>query len=138
MSEEKSSQNKSADEHKIPVLEWIAAAIGLILVSAAIGFVFYQALFFESNPPSIIITIESVTPNGSGYLVAFKAANNGDKTAASVAIEGELKKGAESIEKSGVTIGYVPSYSETNGGLFFSKNPQEFDLQIRATGYQQP
>ncbi len=138
MSEEKSSQNKSAEEHKIPVLEWIAAAVGFVLVSGAIGFVFYQALFFESKPPNISITIESVTPNDAGYLVAFKAANDGDKTAASVAIEGELKSGDESVEKSGVTIGYVPSYSETNGGLFFSKNPQEFDLKIRATGYQQP
>ena len=138
MSEQKSSQNESAKEHKIPVLEWVAAAIGLVLVVGAIGFMFYQALFFESKPPNISITIESVTPNDAGYLVAFKAANNGDKTAASVAIEGELKNGDESVEKSSVTIGYVPSYSETSGGLFFSKNPQNFDLKIRATGYEQP
>ncbi len=138
MSEQKSSQNKSAEEHKIPTLEWVAAAIGLVLVVGAIGFMFYQALFFESKPPSISVKIESVTPNDAGYLVAFKAANNGEKTAASVAIEGELKNGDESVEKSSVTIGYVPSYSETSGGLFFSKNPQGLDLKIRATGYEQP
>jgi uncharacterized protein (TIGR02588 family) len=37
-----------------------------------------------------------------------------------------------------VTIDYVPSRSSRKAGLFFMRDPREFDLSLRALGYQSP
>ncbi len=138
MAEQKSTADNSGEKHEVPILEWFAAAAGLILVVGAIGFFLYQAIYYNSTPPNISVAVESVTPADSGYLVTFKAYNSGDQTAANVAVEGEFENSGESGEKSDVTIGYVPAYSTTKGGLFFSKDPRQFNLKIRATGYAVP
>lgn len=136
---EQSAENQENDEEQeVPVLEWIAAGIGFVLVAGAIGFMIYQAVTSKSAPPIIKITIESVVSADSGYLVNFEAQNTGEENASNVTIEGEIKNGDESVEKSDVTIDYVPSHSKRKGGLYFSKNPRQFNLQIRAAGYKEP
>jgi len=37
-----------------------------------------------------------------------------------------------------MTLAYAPAHSIRRGGLFFTKNPQQFDLQIRVPGYEEP
>ncbi|MGI9036029.1 MAG: TIGR02588 family protein [Pyrinomonadaceae bacterium] len=139
-----SNENKSNEtgendkEQKTSLLEWIAAGIGLVLVVGAIGFMLYQAIISKSAPPEIKITVISVAAVETGYLVIFEAENTGEETASNVAIKGEIKNGNESVEKSDVTLDYVPSHSKRKGGLYFSKNPQQFNLEIRAAAYAQP
>ena len=77
-------------------------------------------------------------PSGEGYLVKFRVKNTGDQTAASLTVEGELKNGAEIVETSAATLTYAPSHSEREGGLFFSKNPNQYQLEIRSKGYEKP
>ena len=62
----------------------------------------------------------------------------GDEIAADVTVEGELMRAKESLEKSDVTIDYVPSHSEKKGGMFFKNNPRDFDFEIHAKGYNEP
>ena len=119
-----------------PVWEWIIAGVGLILVVAAIGTTLYRAMTEESTPPKLEVVIDSIAPNGDGsYLVKFAVKNTGNKTAAAVAVEGKLKDGTET---GNATLTYVPSNSVRRGGLFFSKNLQPEDLQMRVTGYEEP
>ena len=115
--------------------EWIIAAVGLILVVVAIGTTVYRAMTEESTPPKLEVVIDSILPNGDGYLVRFTVKNTGNQTAAAVAFEGKLK---DESETGTATLTYVPSNSERRGGLFFTKNPQQSDLQIRVTGYEEP
>ncbi len=136
--EKNGEENKDEKDEKTPVLEWFVAAIGLILVIGVVGFMLYQASNKHDAPPNIEIIVDSVTPNKSGYLVEFEVKNSGEKTAAAVMIEGELKKGEETIETSTSTLTYAPSNSARKGGLFFSKNPRQFNLEIRATAYEAP
>lgn len=140
MAEEKSEDKKEdRDERKeTSVWEWIIAAAGLILVVGAIGLTFYRATTEDKTPPQIRINIDSIEPNGIGYLVKFTVKNTGNQTAAAVAIEGELKNETETVETSGATLTYSPANSERRGGMFFTKDPQQFQLQIRATGYEEP
>lgn len=84
------------------------------------------------------VKVEEIIPNNKGFLVKFALENTGDKSAADVTLEGELKKDAESIETSDVTIDYVPSHSEKKGGMFFTENPQNYEFKIRAKGYNEP
>lgn len=116
----------------------VIAAVGLFLVVVATGTTLYRAMTEETTPPQIKVSFASSEPSGDGYLVKFRVVNSGNQTAAAVTIEGELKNGTESVETSSATLTYAPANSERRGGLYFSKNPQQFDLQIRATGYEEP
>lgn len=140
MAEEKpKSQEKEQEKQKhTPVWEWIIAAIGLMLVVVALGTMFYRAMTEESTPPNLVCSVISIEPIGNGYLVRFTVANTGNQTAAGLNVEGVLKNGGEDAETSTATLTYAPANSVRHGGLFFSKNPNEFDLQIRALGYEKP
>lgn len=137
MAREKSEDEKKQSE-STPVWEWIIAVVGLILVVGAIGSAFYSAVFSKSTPPILSVTSEPPQPSGDGFIVPFHVKNTGNRTAAAVTIEGELKSGDEVAETSTATLTYSPAHSERGGGLYFTKNPQQFNLQIRATGYQEP
>lgn len=122
----------------VPVWEWIVAAIGLILVVGAIGTTVYRAVTEESTPPKLAISVVSIEPVENGFLVKFSVANTGNQTAAGLTVEGVLKTGEETAEASTVTLTYSPANSFREGGLFFTKDPRQYDLQIRALGYEKP
>ena len=140
MAEEKSEDVKgNEDERKpTPFWEWIIAALGLVLVLGAIGTTFYRATTEDKTPPQLEVKIDLIEQSGAGHLVKFTVVNTGNQTAAAVAVEGELKAGAETAETSGSTLAYSPANSRRRGGLFFTKNPRQFELQIRVTGYEEP
>lgn len=156
MTEEKSEKNKNSDEsndqnsnggnggktgeeaQKVTIYEWICAALGCILVFGSIAFMTYKAVTATDKPPDLTAQVKSVEKLKSGYLVKFEVKNDGEYTAAAAHIKGELKKGETTEETSTTTVDYVPSYSTRSGGIFFSKNPQDFEVNLRATGYTEP
>ncbi|MGH9942841.1 MAG: hypothetical protein ACRD9R_10855 [Pyrinomonadaceae bacterium] len=123
---------------KPPVWEWVVAIVGLALVVSAIGFMLYRAIKGNSSPPEIAISVDSVAPADGGFLVTFHVVNRGELTAAGLTVEGELRNGSESIETSAATLNYVPSRSTRRGGLFFTNDPQKFELKLQAKGYERP
>lgn len=134
-----SSSSENRNKNKQPsVWEWAVAFIGLVLVVGTIGFMLYKAIWVKDSSPDVEVQIESVEQVSNGYLVKFRALNRGGTTAAGLIIEAELKRGAEKLETNQTTIDFLPSNSVRNGGFFFTNDPQQNDLQIRAVGYQQP
>jgi len=133
--EEKESKRKN---NKTPILEWLAAGIGLILVLFSIGFLLYSAIIKQDTPPDLVVVADNITKTEKGYLVKFSLENKGGNNASQVTVEGKLKKGEEDEETSSVTFAYAPSNSKKEGGLLFTKNPQEFQMELRALGYENP
>lgn len=132
-------QNKRENiGNQTSVWEWIFAFIGLALVVGAIGFMLYEALWESESPPDIKVQVESINEISSGYLVKFRAVNQGGATASEVMIEAELKRGEEKVETSQTTVDFLPARSTRKGGFFFKHDPRQFDLQIRPVGYRQP
>jgi len=138
MAEEKEKNENQERQKETPVWEWIIAAVGLIFVVAALGTTLYRAITEETTPPILEISVKAIVPTSNGYLVEFRIKNTGNQTAAALTIEGELKRGAESVETSTASLAYAPANSQREGGLFFTKNPNEFELNIRALGYEKP
>ena len=138
MTEKKSENSREEQQKKPSVLEWIFAAVGLAVVAGALGFLIYRGAAKGDTPPVVKIEVESISQAGENYLVNFRVSNTGETTAADLTVEGELRNGEKSEETSDVTIGYVPSHSTRRGGLFFTKNPNEFQLEIRPKGYEKP
>jgi uncharacterized protein (TIGR02588 family) len=136
--EKKKSKEKISHPGQSSALEWTFAAIGLLVVSVAIGFLIYRGATKGDTPPQIKIEVESIAQTGEIYLVSFRVSNTGNTTAAALMIEGELKNGEKSEETSDISLAYLPAHSVRRGGLFFTKNPNEYRLEIRAKGYEQP
>jgi len=114
------------------------AAVGLVLVLSTIGFTFYRAWRETATPPAVTVTVETIIAQDAGYLVTFRALNEGEGTAAAVTIEGVLLQDGEEIELSTASLDFVPSRSTRQGGLFFTQDPEQYELQLRATGYADP
>lgn len=131
-------KSKDGRKENPPALEWTAAAAGLILVAGTIGFLVFTAVTEQNTPPKLSVKTDLITATEGGYLVEFSLYNDGENNAADVVIEGKLAQGGKDLETSSVTIDYSPSHSRREGGLFFTKNPREFELQIRPLGYQKP
>ena len=131
------SQNPQPNQ-AVPIWEWIVAGVGSLLVAAAIGSLLYEALAGNGKPPDITLTVNSVIETRNGYLVKIAAVNQGSSTAEGVVVQGELRRGAQSLERSHTTIQYLPPHSKRRVGLFFTEDPRRFELNIRALGYEEP
>lgn len=129
---------RKTGESETPPLEWAIACFGLVLVATALGLLVYKAIRGEASPPQITVSVISIVPVQNGYLVQFEAINHGGSTAEGVVIGGELRRGAEQVESSHTTMDYLPSNSKKSGGLFFIQHPSQFELQVRAFGYEEP
>jgi uncharacterized protein (TIGR02588 family) len=138
VNEPRSGSQKQQEENAIPILEWIVATVGFVLVASVISFLLYEAISGNRLPPDVKLSIDSVVQTRNGYLARITAINEGGITAEGVDIEGELKRGTETIERSQTTIDYLPPRSEKKAGLFFTRDPRQLDLQVRSLGYEEP
>ena len=132
------THEESAGSSDIPVLEWIVGGVGFLLVTGAIVFMLYHAITRIDSPPDVGVSVVSIRQNRSGYLVTVRARNYGGSTAEGLVIEGELKDGSQSLERSHTTLDYAPPGSEKEAGLFFTRDPRKFELQLRPLGYEEP
>lgn len=137
MSDEK-EKSKNNERKKTSALEWLFAVLGLLLVVSVIGYLIYEIVTNEKKPPRLNVKIGEIIANEHGFLVKFKIENTGDENATDVTVEGEATRAKESVEKSDVTIDYVPAHSEKKGGMFFKNDPHDFDFEIHAKGYNEP
>jgi uncharacterized protein (TIGR02588 family) len=132
------SAEKGGPARPIPLLEWLVAAMGGLLVAATIAYLVYQALWRDEAPPDVRLTAERVLPLRQGYLVQFRAANEGGQAAAQLMVEGELMGPEGVVETGEATLDYLPPNSYREGGLFFTQDPRRLELHLRAKGYAVP
>jgi uncharacterized protein (TIGR02588 family) len=126
-------------EPGIPALEWIAAAVGLLLIVAMLGVIGWEATKGHGEkPPAVEVVAEKVIGVAGGYVVEVALRNRSPATAAGVVVEGVLTGGDAAPETSTVTIDYVPGGSTRRAGLIFTKDPRLGDLKLRALGYTEP
>ena len=130
-------KGRGRDVSRIPALEWVVAAIGLLFVLGALGTFVYEARRGDGAPPAIEVRVDSITRVGALHHVAVTIRNRGDAPAASVTIEGALS-GADSTERSSVTIDYLPERSERTAGVFFTGAPAANGPTFRVMGYVTP
>jgi uncharacterized protein (TIGR02588 family) len=131
----------NAEQKKIkdaPWWMWCIAILGLLLVTGSIAFMLYEAAAGDSSPPDITVHVDATLQIRNGYLVRFRAVNEGGSTAEGVTVEGVLRNGTEVMETGNTVLEYVPAHSEREGGLFFTLDPRQYHLQLRAKGYENP
>lgn len=135
MAERRTRKPKASD---IPPLEWIVGGLGALIVAVVIAVLLHEGLAGDASPPEIHVEIKDVAPVRDGFRVRFEARNAGGEAAAQVTVEGVLSRPGAEPETSDVTLAYLPAHSERGGGLFFSTDPRDGDLQVRARSYEDP
>lgn len=121
-----------------PLLEWVFAAVGLVLTLGLIGVIGWEAANPDDSPPAIVVEHLRTTQTSAGYVVEVKVINRGGSPAAQVAIEGELTPPGGEPETAEATFDYVPDHSTRTGGLFFQADPGVGALKMAAKGYVSP
>lgn len=119
--------------------EWAVAALGGILVVAAVAYMIWYGIARPDGPPELgIRQVSEMREVGGGYLIQVEVKNYGHSTAAGVNIAGELKDGARSVEESVATIDYVPQQSKRQAYFQFTENPKDYTLELRVQGMAKP
>lgn len=121
-----------------PLLEWIAAGLGLATVLLALGLIGAEALRADTSPPSVAVQQLGVRQTEAGYVVTVRAANVGGSPAAQVRVEGELAVPGAPPQTAEATFDFIPDHSAREGGLFFTTDPRQGALSLRASGFVDP
>lgn len=128
-------------EQSKPVVEWVAGAVGLLLTTAIVGYIGWEALNAsgeEALPPQIVIEARNLSRSGNGYVLEFAARNRSSRTAAAVHVEGTLNRSGAKVATASTTLDYVPGNSVRQGGLYFEHDPRHYDIRLQALGYAHP
>src|SRR5688572_32282051 len=125
---------KQSMRDPVPALEWVAAALGLLVMTALL-FVLGREIANggDDDLPILSAKIEAVTRTGTAYVADIRVTNASAQTAAAVQVEAKLGE-----EESAATIDYVPGRSDARIGLLFQSDPRGGQLELRVVGYELP
>jgi uncharacterized protein (TIGR02588 family) len=125
-------------EEPPPFWEWVVAAIGGVLLLATLAYLFQQGATGETGPPVPAVQVIAVERQAPNYLVRLRVRNGGPATAASLRVVGVLTQDGREVERSETEFQYLPGHSSREAGLFFTRDPGAFRLEVRPESYQQP
>ena len=132
MAPRKKTPPRTSAPNSPPVLEWITAGLGLLVVMAAFGLILFQALNGPDRPPELSLAAGQARQTPAGWVIEVEASNDGDQTAAGVQIEGRL--GAETAT---VELDYVPAHGEALASLRFDGDPRG-RMELTVLGWREP
>jgi len=138
MSTSKNSRPKKSHFAEIPLPEWIVGAIGLLVVVLAVGVLVYEAVGGDKTPPDVKLRVQSIAALRNGFLVKVEAENEGGKPAARVPVQAELVQAGQVSETAEVQLEYLPAHSSREAGVFFTQDPRQGEVRLRALGYEVP
>lgn len=121
--------------------EWVSAGIGAAIFIALVGYLVYAGLTRPEHPnPDIVATAGGVIRLESGtFLLPLTVTNLGADTGANVTVRGTLRDGSGAlVEESSTTFNDAAQHSTTEGGLYFTTDPESGVLSLRVEGYADP
>lgn len=119
-------------------LEWIVAAMGLLLVAGSVAYLIHVGMTKSGKPPDVVVTVDRILPGEQGYRVALSARNSGGSTAEEVGIEGRLMDGDRTVETGRVTLDFLPPDSVREATIGFRNDPRRYRLELQTQGYREP
>ena len=135
----KSAGGKKSGHAETPALEWIAAAVGLVMTLGILGSMGWEAMTGGGGGPAAIeARVERIVPTSAGYVAEIALRNDSPTSAAAVQIEGELTKADGTVATSQATVDYVPGESTRRAVLSFTDDPRRARLEVRVLGFAEP
>lgn len=123
---------------RTPPLEWLSAAVGLLLVLGVFAVIGREVVMADGGPPAFKVEAVSVSPTDGGYLMSVNVRNTGGSPAASVVVEGRLAPRGGEPETAEATLDFVADESARTAGLYFTHDPRQGSVELRAKSYVEP
>jgi uncharacterized protein (TIGR02588 family) len=121
-----------------PALEWIVGILSAMAVCAIIGFLAYEAMFGDTQPPALIATVDGLENVEGGTLVFVALANRGDQAAAGVIVEATIGTGDAAVSRE-LTFDYVPSRAVERGAFMIEQGEVAArDVRLTVHGFVEP
>lgn len=105
---------------------------------ASMAYLTVQAFSAQPEAPDPVIQVLAVEERSGGFLVRVRAYNRAGSTAAGLKITGILTRDGQVVERSDMRFDYLPGKSSREGGLFFTRNPGNYRLDLSPTGFEKP
>ena len=124
-----------------PPLEIALGLLGGAVVLGLVGFLLFSAVSGEGRGHRFRLRDEcfgTARLDPDGWVVPFRAVNDGRAPASQVRLEAELALPDGRRERGEVVIDYLAGGAEEEGGFFFADDPAAGRLTARALGYLQP
>ena len=123
---------------RTPLAEWAAAALGLLLTLAVLGYSVWEGITDGGGPPSFSIRTDAPQATPGGFVVPLSVRNTSSATASEVEVRGVLHDGAAVVEERRARFAYAPGGGKVSGGLVFQHDPARYRLTVVAEGYEEP
>jgi len=123
---------------RTPLLEWLSAGVGLVLILATLGIVGSELFRADDTPPRFTIRTVSVEAIPGGFHMVVRVHNDGGSPAAGVVVEGELTPPSGPSETAEASFDFIADKSSREGGLYFETDPRQGEIRLRAKGYSEP
>jgi uncharacterized protein (TIGR02588 family) len=118
--------------------EWLCAAIGAALLVACIAYLAWFGLRNNDDSPAVAIETIDTARRGDFHVVRLKIRNDSSYAAAALMVVGELVREGAVVERSELTLDYLPPFSTVGAGLMFRTDVAGLELRVRPVGYQEP
>lgn len=122
---------KFSDE--IPLLEWLVAAMGGLLVIVSFGFLGYRAMS-EQEPPLFVVTVESIELMGTQRAVTVSVANRGGRPVAELSVHADGMNG----RSKDAIVDYVPAGSSRRVTFLFDDSLPPSDYEFVVDSFTNP
>ncbi len=119
-------------------LEWVVFALGLILVSATLGYLLYAGASMGHEPPSLEVRLGVPEQRQFNFIVPVTVVNHGDETAEGVRVEVVMESGGEEKARGELDVAFLPCHATREGWVTFEQDPRTAQLKTRVLGYQKP
>jgi uncharacterized protein (TIGR02588 family) len=123
---------------QIPPLEWVAGALGLLIVVGTLAFIGFEAYRGERGSPDLHAEVDTVSRGSGGYEVGVIVSNRGRTAASGVIVEGMSNDERGRDARVEVRIDYVPGLSEERATLVFPFQPDRASVQVRVVAFTMP
>jgi uncharacterized protein (TIGR02588 family) len=133
-----SNSGKHGKQPRPHWIEWLTGLVSTLMVLAMTGWILFEAASTADRPPELSAHVLSVDRAESGWRVMIEVRNQGDQAAAAVDVKASLLDGETEVEQAETTFDYVAAESTTRGGLYFTRDPARFRLQVVPSGFTEP
>ncbi len=120
-------------------LEWSVFAVSGVVLIFIFGFLAYNAVTSEGDPPAVEVQLGTPVAQGDSFLIPVTFKNRGGQSIEDVQIDVTLIRDGIEVESASITVPFLPRQSTREGWVHFSSDPaQADDIQTQIVSYLVP
>lgn len=129
---------KTGSGGRRPAVEWVFGAVSAAGVAGLVVFLGYQALFDDSRPAALFVSVEGVERVDAGTVVTVAVANRGGETASAVTVYASAPDASGRASQKQIEFDYIGAHAVRRGAVVFPGAVAPDALRLEIGGYAEP